>query len=136
MQDALVEAFSRLDRLSNPQAFASWVSTIVVRQCIRHLRRRKLLCRLGLRSSAPVDPDALISPEAPADVVAELHAVYAGLASLPTEERVALVLRRVEGMELSQVAVCLGVSLATLKRRIAAGDERLRRCLQPASESA
>jgi RNA polymerase sigma-70 factor (ECF subfamily) len=132
-QDAFVEAFSALDRLENPQAFAAWLGSIAVRRASKYLRRQRLLTRLGLSSSTIVDPDTLIGTSAPPDVICELRAVYAVVTRLPVSERVALVLRRVEGMELTEIAEHMQLSLATIKRRLAAAEARLERELERAS---
>lgn len=129
-QDVFVEAFRGLDRLENPQAFAAWVGSIAVRRASKCLRRERLLTRLGLRASAVVEPDALISPGAPPDVICELLAIYAIVARLPVDERVALVLRRVEGMELTEIAEHMQLSLATVKRRLVSAEARLERELE------
>ena len=63
--------------------------------------------------------DEVISPSAPPDVVAELRAVYGIVESLSTDMRIALVLRRVEGHTLPEIAAQMGLSLATVKRRLA-----------------
>jgi RNA polymerase sigma-70 factor, ECF subfamily len=132
-QDALVEALRRLDSLANPQAFASWISTIVVRTAIRHLRRRRLLVHLGFAAKDPIEPDTLVAQDAPPEAAVELRQLYGVLGGLSTEQRVALVLRRVEGQELSEIAEHMGLSLATTKRRIEAADRRLLQLLgQPA----
>jgi RNA polymerase sigma-70 factor, ECF subfamily len=128
-QDAFVEALQQLDALRNPQAFAAWLCSIVVRRAGKHLRRSRLLTRLGLRARTPIDPSTLIASNAPADVVHELRGVYSVLASLPAEEAVALVLRRVDGMELLEIAEHMQLSLATIKRRVAAAEARLERAL-------
>ncbi len=127
VQDAFVEAFARLDRLEDAQAFAAWLRSIVVHRVGKHLRRQRLLVRLGLRTASPIDPDVLINPGAPQDVVQELRAVYRVLERLPVEERVALVLRRVEGLELTEIASQMDLSLATIKRRLGAAEARLER---------
>lgn len=124
-QDAFLYALTHLETLQNPQAFASWIATIVVRTASKRLRSRRLLVRLGLRRNEPVDVEALVSPAAPADVAAELRHLYRRLADFPGEERVALVLRKVEGMELTEIAAQMGLSLATVKRRIASAERRL-----------
>lgn len=124
-QDVFLYALTHLSDLQNPQAFASWIGTIVVRTASKRLRSRRLLVRLGLRRNEPVDVEALVSSGAPADAAAELRRLYARLADFPAEERVALVLRRVEGLELTEIAERTGLSLATVKRRIAAADRRL-----------
>lgn len=126
-QDAFVYAFTRLDTLNNPQAFQAWLRSIVVRTASKRLRRQRLLTRLGLRRSEPIEPDSVIAADAPPDIAAELRAVYGLIERLPAEERVALVLRRVEGMELSEIAEEMKLSLATVKRRLSAAEGRLER---------
>jgi RNA polymerase sigma-70 factor (ECF subfamily) len=125
-QDVFVQALSRLDSLDNPQAFAAWISTIVVRTASKRLRRRRLLVRLGLRPAQPVDPDAVVASSAPADIASELRTVYGALDGMTAEERVALVLRRVEGMELLEIAERMNLSLATVKRRLTGAERKLK----------
>lgn len=130
VQDVFVFALDRLDTLENPQAFASWIASIVVRTAGKRLRRRRLLTRLGLHRATPVDVESIVSPSAPQDVAAELRAVYSILDGLPSEERVALVLRRVEGMEIAEIARHMDISVATVKRRLSAAEARLSRARQ------
>jgi RNA polymerase sigma-70 factor (ECF subfamily) len=125
VQDSFLYAFEHLKGLTNPQAFQSWLSSIVVRTAGKRLRRRRLQIRLGLRSHQPIDVDQVISRAAPPDVAAELRAVYALLEQLPAEERVALVLRRVERLEVPEIAERMGLSISTVKRRLRAAEERL-----------
>jgi RNA polymerase sigma-70 factor, ECF subfamily len=83
------------------------------------------MTRFGLRRATPVDLDALPLSLCPPDVATELRNVYRVLGTLPVEERVALVLRRVEGLELQEIADRMTLSLATVKRRLTAGEARL-----------
>ena len=105
-------------------------SLIVARTASKRLRRQRLLVRLGIRRNEPIDADTVVSPEAPADVQSEIRSVYGLLDRLPAEERVALVLRRVEGLDLAEIAEQMKLSLATVKRRIAAAEGRLERARQ------
>jgi RNA polymerase sigma-70 factor, ECF subfamily len=131
VQDSFLYAFERLGRLSNPQAFQAWLSSIVVRTAGKRLRRRKLQIRLGLRSNQPIDVDEVVSRSAPPDVAAELRAVYELLEKLPVEERIALVLRRVERLEIPEIAEHMGLSISTVKRRLTAAETRLSRASEP-----
>lgn len=128
-QDAFIYALGRLDTLNNPQAFSSWLGSIVVRTASKRLRRQRLMVRLGLRRNEPIDPNTLVSRTAPSDVGAELRVVYSLLNNMPAEQRVALVLRRVEGMELKEIAEHMGLSLATVKRRLSDAEGRLDRAM-------
>lgn len=123
--DAFMSAFSHLNQLRNASQFSTWLGGIVVSEVRKRLRRRRLLSRLGIGPAS--DEELSVRPAAGAsdDVRAELQDVYRGLALLSTEERLAVVLYRVEGYELTEVASALDLSLATVKRRIAAADEKL-----------
>jgi RNA polymerase sigma-70 factor (ECF subfamily) len=126
-QEAFAHALSSLDRLADPQAFAAWIRTIVVRTAHKIVRRRVLMRKFGLgprQTESDIDTD-FISREAPPDVHAELRAIYTLLDSLPARERIALVLRRVEGASHEDVAEQLGVSLSTAKRLAASSDAAL-----------
>ncbi|MFT3767950.1 MAG: sigma-70 family RNA polymerase sigma factor [Minicystis sp.] len=125
VQDTFVAALTSLDRLEKPEALGGWIAGIAVRLSHKRIRRRVLFRRLGLLRTEPVDLDAVTSTVAPPEVVAELRAIYAVVDRLPAEERVVLILRRVEGMELEAIAETMGRSLATVKRRLVNADEAL-----------
>lgn len=127
VQESFVAAFGQLDRLAEPAAFRAWLSGILVRKTYKSLRHRKLLARLGLRSAGPPpDIDELISRSAPAEVVVELKAIYAAIHRMPADVRTVLLLRRVEGHTLEEVSELSGMSLATVKRKLAKGEDVLR----------
>jgi RNA polymerase sigma-70 factor (ECF subfamily) len=127
VQDSFVFAIQRLAALNNPQAFAAWLGSIIVRTVQKRLRHRRMLTRLGLRRPEQIDPDSVISPQAPPEVAHELTRVYGVLEQLPAEERVALVLRRVDGLEIAEIAERMALSVSTIKRRLAAAEARLER---------
>lgn len=127
VQESFLVAFGRLERLAEPAAFRSWLSGILVRKTCKLLRHRRLLARLGLRHpEPPADFDKLFSRSAPGEVVVELRAIYSAIHRMPTDVRTALLLRRVEGHTLEEVAELTGMSLATVKRRLAKGEAMLR----------
>jgi RNA polymerase sigma-70 factor (ECF subfamily) len=130
VQDSFIAAFDGLPKLLEPQAFRAWLAAIVTRTAIASLRRRRLLSRLGLLRREPVRLESLIAPTAPADVVSELSAVYGMIDRLPAAERVTLILRRVEQLQLEQIAEQTGSSLATVKRRLARAEQLLEKALR------
>lgn len=130
VQDSFFAAFQRLDRLSNPQAFQAWLSSIVVRTAGKRMRRRRLQVRLGLLRSEPIDVEQVLSRGAPPDIATELRAVYGLLDQLSVEERIALVLRRVERLEIPEIAEQMKLSTSTVKRRLSAAEARLERALE------
>ena len=128
VQDTFIAALSALERLDAPDAFASWISGILVRQAYKKIRRRRMLARLGLgRAAAAIELDELVSSAPNPERAAEIRALYSAVESMPADLRVPLVLHRVEGLGLEDVAAMMGVSLATVKRRIAEAHATLQR---------
>jgi RNA polymerase sigma-70 factor (ECF subfamily) len=127
VQETFVGAFAALDRLHDPQAFAAWLSGILVRIVGKLIRRRRLLARLGMgRASLAIDLDALVAPTVPQDDAIELRRLYRLAERLPAAVRVPLLLQRVEGLGLDEIARLMGASLATVKRRVAEAETALR----------
>jgi len=124
VQESFMIAFERLDKLDNPQAFSAWLFGIVVRRAHKLLRRRRLLTRLGFRDDE-LDLEWVAGSNAPPDVVTELKEIYGRIEQLPATLRIPLVLRRVEGLQLADIAEMTGASIATVKRRIAQAEETL-----------
>jgi len=118
VQTSFLGAFRDLDRLVEPQAFASWLATIVVRTAHKLLRRRKMLTRLGLREPAHVELDSLLGASLPPSVNSELREIYGVLDALPTQSRIALVLHRVDGLSIPEASERMGLSVSTVKRRL------------------
>ncbi|AUX48659.1 ECF family RNA polymerase sigma factor [Sorangium cellulosum] len=119
VHDAFLRAFERLGDLVDPTAFRAWLGSIVVHKVRSRMRRARLLGLLGMgKSSEPVDLDALASPAASPHTRAQIAQIYALIQTLPADERIAWILRSVEGHDLETVAQMTGCSLATVKRRI------------------
>jgi RNA polymerase sigma-70 factor, ECF subfamily len=126
LQDSFVAAFEELTDLRDDTAFRAWVQRIAVRLVHRRFRRRKLLALLGLGSTeAEVSLDTLADEAASPEARMELLWLDRALAHAPPAERIAWLLRHVEGLALDEVATACGCSLATVKRRIAAADARV-----------
>lgn len=141
VQDAFVTAYTRLDTLREPEAFASWLGSIVVRTASKRLRRHRLRVRFGLARSEPVDMDLIVSSAASPEVAVSLLQTYEVLDRLRPDERIAFLLRRVEGLTVAEIAERMDLSLSTVKRRLDAAEGRFerefaRKQLRPAAISA
>lgn len=125
VQDTFAAALTRLDRLEDPKRLRSWLLGIAVHRVKRRLRARRFLRFFGL-----ADDDGglfdLASSSASPEALADLALVDAQLLRLPVEERIAWMLRHVEGERLEDIASITGASLATVKRRISAVEVRMR----------
>lgn len=122
LQDVFVAALASIHRLVDPSALKAWLTQMAVYTARARIRRRS---RWRFLRFLPDDelPETPV-PELDVEGNQALAAVYRVLAELPPLERIALALRVLDGMELSAVAAACGVSLATIKRRLARAQER------------
>jgi RNA polymerase sigma-70 factor (ECF subfamily) len=117
VHDVFVTALESVHRLVDPRALRAWLTQVAVFTARARIRRR---VRGRILKFLPFSE--LPEPELPpSDFEASqaIQAVYRVLDRLDTDERIAFALRFVAGMELTEVAASCGVSLATIKRRLA-----------------
>lgn len=127
VQDTFVVGFEQLESLREPAAVRGWLAQIAVSLVRRRLRRGRLLRLLGLHEEQDAALERLASPLLRPDDRAELALVDRVLRKMPTDLRIAWMLRRVEGLALPEVAHACACSLATVKRRVAAADSEMAR---------
>jgi RNA polymerase sigma-70 factor (ECF subfamily) len=123
VQDVFLEAHRGLAGLREAGALGAWLSRICVRRATRRLRRRRLLALLSL--------DTVTERELPFDLAAspeeraEVARLYRKLDRLPVAERVAWLLRHVEGESLEDMVALCGCSKSTVQRRLRSAEARL-----------
>jgi RNA polymerase sigma-70 factor, ECF subfamily len=117
VHDVFVTALESVHRLLDPRALRAWLTQIAVFTARARIRRR---VRGRVLRFLPFTE--LPEPELPPtdfEASESMQAVYRVLEALQTDQRIAFALRFVAGMELTEVASTCGVSLATIKRRLA-----------------
>ncbi len=145
VQESLVSAYHSFAQFRGDNLRA-WLLRIVANRCRDFLRSRRS------RPSQPLDPVAsdpedgsatLSAPELPSALEApeeyverrELgRTIEAGLARLPEERRLSLLLVDVQGYSYEESASILGCSVGTIKSRISRGRRELRDYLRVTGE--
>lgn len=117
VHDVFVTALESVHRLVDPKALRAWLTQIAVFTARARIRRRVRGRILRLLPFAELPEPEL--PPADFEGSQAMQAVYRVLDKLDTDQRIAFALRFVAGMELTEVAASCGVSLATIKRRLA-----------------
>lgn len=122
VQDAMTTILSSLDQVRDENAVKAWIASIAVHTAHRAIRRRQLsrwifFWQKDETYEAPV-------PEADFGARECVRHVYAALDRLSAEDRILFALRFIEEMPLEEIATSCGVSLATIKRRIARAEQR------------
>jgi RNA polymerase sigma-70 factor (ECF subfamily) len=123
VQDVFATAVRGLKRRRNHAEIKKWLATVTVRRAIRRLRVLALWSWVNLDDEA--SHERIAEPNASSDEKRLVAQVYRALDRLPIKERVAWVLRHVEGESLERVAELCDCSLATVKRRIARAHGRV-----------
>ena len=125
LQETFASALRSLRLLKDPGALKPWlfrIATLTAKKALRSRMRRR-----WLRYFTDDEEETRLEPRTePADTGAWLAAqeVYAILARLPVDERLAFALRYIDGLELGAVAEACGVSLSTIKRRLQRAERR------------
>lgn len=122
MQEVFIRAIDRIGELQHLDQVRSWLTTISVFAARAHLRRQTRRKWLLLFSPEHTKQKHLDPPSS--DARRALREIYRALDTLPTNERIAFVLRFVEERTLPEAAVAAGVSLATLKRRLSRAEKK------------
>ena len=136
-QDAFLSAFRNL-RSFRGGSFRSWLLRIATNTCYDVLRARKRRPTISLDIEAAGDDDS--SPlqiadtaEAPDDFALRRElaaAIQRGLADLPEEQRLILILSDIQGLAYEEIAEVTGANLGTVKSRLSRGRARLRDILK------
>lgn len=124
LQDAFVSAYRAAGRFEGRSAVTTWLHRIVVNACLDRARRKAARPAVPL----PEDLDQRIPAPAGEDpaVRGETRDVLlSALATLPAEQRAALVLVDMEGYPVDEAAKVLDVAPGTIKSRCARGRARL-----------
>ena len=126
VQETFLRFYRHLGRFDERQELLGWLSRITVNVCrdlLRRGNRRRMFEPLDLQldhaSGAPAADDELARR-------AELAQLRRGIDALPPKERLAVLLRDVEGMETDEVAAALGNSAATVRVQLSKARTKLR----------
>jgi RNA polymerase sigma-70 factor, ECF subfamily len=123
--DTLMTALARLESLSDPAAFESWLYGIMRRTLAGH--RRKAWVKRWVPGVAVFDaPDPSADPHRHRELSEVGAQVQAVLERLPAAQREVLVLCVVEERSATEVSELLGVPAGTVKSRLRLARERFR----------
>lgn len=139
-QEVWIRVYRNVKRLQEPAKFKGWLSRIATNLFYDELRKRKRVAPpLSLDAPRTMDDGEMsweIAADAPSpeDTLAtrEFYEKLQGaIAELPEAFRTTIILREIQGLAYEEIAEITGVSLGTVKSRIARARTRLQSELQP-----
>ncbi|HHP7246154.1 MAG TPA: sigma-70 family RNA polymerase sigma factor [Elainellaceae cyanobacterium] len=138
-QEVWIRVYRNVKRLQEPPKFRSWLTRITTNLFYDELRKRKRV-NSPLSLDAPrqaadgeMDWEIASADPGPAEdlITREFYdQLRDAIADLPEVFRTTIVLREIEGMAYEEIAEITGVSLGTVKSRIARARQRLQIQLQ------
>ncbi len=126
LQDAAVSAFRAAGAFRSEAAVGTWLYRIVINACIDRARRQA--ARPTVRYPDEQSPAWQRAVRDPSDMAEnrELRIVLENaLASLPLEQRAAIVAVDIQGLSVEEASQALGVAPGTVKSRCARGRAKL-----------
>jgi RNA polymerase sigma factor (sigma-70 family) len=123
-QEAFITAWRNLDQLRKPEAFPGWLKRIVLTQCNR-LTRGKRVQTVGLDGVAEL-PTGGAGPEALYEHKEQRLAVWRAIRELPEHERMVTTLFYINDYSQNEIAAFLEIPLTTIKKRLFCARRKLR----------
>lgn len=124
VQESFVRAYRSLKRCKDPANFKGWVFRIVSNQCKTHLARRKRRRTESLQHTAALPSDD--NPGQDAEVSDLRRQLNQALLALPLDQREALVLKYVYGLDIREMTQLLSASRSAVKMRLMRARTALR----------
>jgi RNA polymerase sigma-70 factor (ECF subfamily) len=121
VHDVFLRAFESIARLRDPAALRPWLIGIAIRVVRIRIQRRMRQRWLKIMPPESV-PEVATTPDL--GIGEAMKDVYGILQQLPADERIALVLHRVEGLALEEAAANCETSVATFRRRLARAETK------------
>jgi RNA polymerase sigma-70 factor (ECF subfamily) len=137
-QDTFLKVYRGLNGFRGQAGLKTWIYRIAINQAMnqkRWWRRRRRDETISLdiaRGDSETTlgnllPGHAVSPEAQAISSEREQCIMRQLSEIKQEYRLALMLREIEELSYEEIAETLGISIGTVKSRIARGREELRR---------
>jgi RNA polymerase sigma-70 factor (ECF subfamily) len=121
VQEVFLGFFRNVGDIENPGALRAFLVAITTRTAVSEIRKRKVRSFLRLTDSGDV-PERATESDDGREALQQLYKLLDGCAAA---DRMAFVLRHIEGLPLDEVAQALDVSLATAKRKLERANERI-----------
>lgn len=134
-QDAFVKAYQRINQYRGG-SFKAWLLRIITNTCYDALRARKRRPTVSLEnevdgeeSDPDYDPRLMDTAERPDAFVMRKElagVIQAAIGQLPADQRTALILSDVEGLDYQEIAEAMGTALGTVKSRLSRARAKMR----------
>ena len=131
-QETLIKIYKRIRAFKGESSFSSWVYRITVNTCLDGLRKHKknvISLEGTLESGASYKDEKMDTPEETAVRKERQKFVQRAINALSPDHKSVIILRDINGLSYEEVALCLSVSVGTVKSRISRARQKLKEIL-------
>jgi RNA polymerase sigma-70 factor (ECF subfamily) len=127
-QEAFVKVYYSLSKLENEYAFVSWLTRVVTNLCYdknKKLSKKKMIVSDELNES-------LVTQRGPTPIESTITkmSLKDAMEKIPIDQRNVIILRELQGYSYAEISEILHIPLGTVKSRINAARENLKKELQ------
>lgn len=137
LQDCYMQAFVKLDTLSNPSSFRAWLKTMVRNRCFDLYKSYRMQNERTFSDYSqendegdiieldPIDISSVYQPEVQLDMKTKREIVFSIMNTLPVEQREVVFLMYYENRKISEIAQLLQCTENTVKSRLRYAREKI-----------
>ena len=137
LQDCYMQAFTKLDTLSNPSLFRAWLKTMVRNRCFDLYKSYRMQNERTFTDYSqendegdiieldPIDISSVYQPEVQLDMKTKREIVFSIMNTLPVDQREVVYLMYYENRKISEIAQVLQCTENTVKSRLRYAREKI-----------
>lgn len=136
-QEVFIKVYESIGQFKGESALSTWIYRIAVTRSLEHLRMKKRKKRFAFLTSLfgennePLhEPKEFNHPGVQLDNREKGRVLFARIAELPENQRIAFTLHKVEGLSYQEVANVMRTSVAAVESLIHRARQNLRRSLE------
>lgn len=136
-QEALVQAYLKLDTFQGNSAFYTWLYRIAFNLAMSHARKRRPIALGEGADDSPNRPEPVDHHPTPHQQMVtqeQIDSVQSAIDSLASEHREIVVLREIEGFDYEQIASVLDIPIGTVRSRLFRARMQLKSMLATATD--
>lgn len=131
MQEVYILALKNIKKLNDPNLFVAWLNRISFNVCYDMTKKQNTKQNSGSEPLEVLHDESIHSnPEALLQHKDENERLYQSLEQLPFQEKQVIIMRFYNNMKLEEIADALDISRSSVKRYIAAGQNKLKKLME------
>lgn len=129
MQNTYLKAFVHLGNFQRNASFSTWITRIMINECLMTLRRKRDALNDELGAAAELTDVSAIPPATRLNLKDMKAVLEHAINALPQNLRAVFVLREVQQLSTEETAACLRITPGSIKVRLHRARERLKTTL-------